>query len=98
MAALRNRPFKFGPKDRVEFIVYNSETSILCENDLDGNCIYLGRAKVGSTSDEPVWQISFHTYDGSGSLTAKLWPENSDLAESTEYEFVWDDRASYNYS
>jgi hypothetical protein len=98
MSALQNRPFKFGPKDRVEFIVYNSETMILCENDADGNCIYLGRAKVGSATNEAVWQISYHTYDASGSLTAKLWPINPSGAESTEYEFMWDSRASYTYS
>lgn len=98
MSALQNRPFKFGPKDRVEFIVYNSETMILCENDADGNCVYLGRAKVGSAEDEPVWQISYHTYDASGSLTAKLWPENELNVPSTEYEFIWADRATYNFS
>lgn len=98
MAALNNRPFKFGPKDRVEFIVYNSETMILCENDENGNCIYLGRAKVGSSTSALVWQISFQTYDANGSLTAKLWPVNTVGAESTEYEFSWDNRASYTFS
>lgn len=98
MAALQNRPFKFGPKDRVEFIVYNSETMILCQNDANGNCIYLGRAKVGSSINDPVWQISFHTYDASGSLISKLWPQNSTGAESTEYEFIWANRLTYTYA
>lgn len=98
MQNLQNRPFKFGPKDRVEFIVYNSETMILCQNDGAGNPIYIGRAKVGSLITDPVWQISFHTYDGTGSLTSKLWPVNGLGVESTEYEFQWSLRASYTYS
>ncbi len=98
MSALQNRPFKFGPKDRVEFIVYNSETMILCQNDANGNCIYLGRAKVGSLVTDPVWQISFHTYDANGSLLSKTWPQNSIGAESSEYEFIWANRASYTYA
>lgn len=97
MAYLENRPFKFGMHDRVEFIVYNSETMILCENDASGNPIYIGRAKVGSLADEPLWQISFHTYDANGSLTSKTWPVNSIGAPTTEYEFIWDDRATYTF-
>jgi hypothetical protein len=95
---LENRPFKFGPKDRVEFIVYNSEMMILCENDAEGNPIYIGRAKVGSSQTAAVWQISFHTYDANSSLTSKIWPVNILGAESTEYEFMWANRASYTYS
>lgn len=93
-----NRPFKYGERDRREFIVYNSETAILCENDASGNAIYIGRAKVGSDVDEPVWQISFHTYDASNSLTSKTWPINSSGVPSSEYEFSWSDRATYTYS
>lgn len=97
MAYPQNRPFKYGPKDRVEFIVYNSETSILCENDSEGNPIYIGRAKVGSDEADPVWQISFHTYDANNSLTSKQWPLNDLNAASTEYEFSWSDRATLTY-
>jgi len=71
---------------------------ILCENDASGNCIYLGRAKVGSLTDDPVWQISYHTYDGNDALTAKLWPVNSGQAGSTDDDFIWDDRHTYTYS
>lgn len=99
MDYLQNRPFKFGPKDRVEFIVYNSETAILCENDaVTGNPIYIGRAKVGSSQTDAVWQISFHTYDASGSLTSKEWPISSLGAESTNYEFQWSLRNTYTYN
>jgi hypothetical protein len=70
---------------------------IRCENDANGNPLYIGRAKVGVAEDEPMWQIAFHAYDGNDSLTFKKWPENSDGNASAEYEFVWDDRASYTY-
>jgi|ERR1051325_2573503 hypothetical protein len=95
---LQNRPFKYGPKDRVEFIVYNSEMMILCENDAEGNPIYIGRAKIGSSPTAAVWQISFHTYDANNSLLSKTWPVNSVGAESANYEFVWANRASYTYA
>jgi len=94
---LQNRPFKFGPRDRVEFIVYNSETAIICQNNASGNPIYIGRAKVGSAQSAGVWQISFHTYDASGSLLTKTWPIDETGVASTEYEFVWANRASYTY-
>jgi hypothetical protein len=93
----KNRPFKFGSHDRVEYIVYNSETMILCQNDLLGNPIYIGRAKAGSKIDENVWEISFMTYDATSSLLSKEWPISDKGVPSTDYEFIWDDRATYIY-
>lgn len=93
-----NRPFKYGPADRREFIVYNGEVAIRCENDANGNPIYIGKAKAGTLETEAKWQISFQDYDASESLTSKTWPQDSSGKASTEYEFVWDDRATYTYS
>ena len=31
-------------------------------------------------------------------LLSKTWPQNSLSVPSTEYEFVWDDRATYGYA
>lgn len=93
-----NRPFKYGERDRREFITYKSEISIICENDANGNPIYIGRAKAGAALDRPVWQISKQTYDATQSLTRKQWPQNELGAASTEYEFIWDDRATLTYS
>jgi len=95
--ATQNRPFSFGERDRRTFITYKSETEIRCQNDGSGNPIYIGRAKVGSGEDEPRWQISYHTWDANDSLTGKFWPEDADGAASANYEFVWDDRATYTY-
>jgi hypothetical protein len=93
----QNRPFKYGPMDRREFIVNNGELSIATQNDANGNPIYIGKAKVGTLTSESKWQISKQTYDASQSLTRKEWPQNDGKA-SSEYEFVWDDRLTFTYS
>jgi hypothetical protein len=95
--AAGNRPFKFGAADRREFIVHDCEVEIRAENDANGNVLYLGFAKVGTLDSEAKWQISFHAWDANNSLTSKTWPENDLGNPSTEYEFVWDDRALYIY-
>lgn len=94
----QNRPFKFGAKDRKEFIVEDSEVAIRAQNDGNGNAIYVGRAKVGVQESENKWQISFHTYDGNNAFTSRTWPENDDAIASSDYEFVWTNRAGYTYS
>lgn len=94
---VENRPFKFGARDRREFIVHDSEMEIRAQNDANGNVIYLGFAKVGTSTSDSKWQISYHTWDANNSLTAKQWPQNSEGNASTEYEFSWDSRAGYVY-
>lgn len=93
-----NRPFKYGPNDRREFIVHDCEVEIRAENDASGNVLYLGFAKVGTADDEAKWQISFHAWDANNSLTSKTWPQNSEGNPSTNYEFSWDLRATYTYA
>lgn len=93
-----NRPFKFGANDRREFIVQDSEVAMRMQNDGNGNPIYVGRAKVGTTTGVTKWQIQFLTYDGNNSVTSVTWPQNSEGNASTDYEFEWDERLSYVYS
>jgi len=93
-----NRPFRYGAKDRREFIVENSEVEIRAQNDANGNILYLGRAKAATADSDNKWQISFHAWDANNSLTSRTWPKNDQGIPSTEYEFVWDDRAGYVYS
>lgn len=93
-----NRPFKFGPNDRREFIVYNSEQALQAQNDANGNPIYLGRARAGTPTSEAKWQIQFITWDANQSVTSVEWPQNALGNASTEYEFEWDERASYTFS
>lgn len=96
-AARTNRPYKFGAHDRREFIVQDSEVSLRLENDGAGNPIYIGRAKVGSSVADDKWQIQKLHYDVNGFVDEVLWPENSDGRASSEYEFIWNDRAAQTY-
>ena len=96
--SVENRPFKFGAKDRREFIVHDCEVEIRAENDASGNVLYLGFAKVGVTEGETKWQISFHSWDANNALLTKKWPQNNEGNPSTEYEFEWDERENYTYA
>lgn len=98
MSGDQNRPFSYGVNDRRTFITYKSEMEIRCQNDANGNPIYIGRAKAGTSESDDKWNISYHTWDGNNSLTGKYWPQNSEGNASTDYEFVWDSRAGYTYS
>lgn len=93
-----NRPLKYGPQDRRELIVQDSEVALRCQNDANGNPVYLGRARIGTATSEDKWQIQFLTYDANQGVTSVTWPENSGGKASGEYEFTWDDRATYTFS
>lgn len=97
-AATINRPFKFGEKDRREFIVEDGEVALRAENDANGNPIYLGRAKVGTLTSEVKWQIRAIAYDANQGVTSVTWPQNAAGLASSNYEFEWDERATYTYS
>lgn len=85
-----NRPFKFGERDRREFIVQESEVTFRAINDLSGNPIFLGRAKIGVSESEEKWQIRKITYDTANGITKIEWPTNSVPVISGDYEFIWD--------
>lgn len=61
------------------------------------NLIYSGYARPGSLTSAGVWQISKQTYDGNGNVTAVQWPQVNGIA-SADYQFIWDNRATYTYS
>lgn len=87
--ASQNRPFKFGERDRRELIVQDSEVSLVCINDTNGNPVFLGRAKAGEPLSEDKWQIRFIEYDDAQGTTRVTWPEDDEGNASTDYEFVW---------
>lgn len=62
------------------------------------NMIYAGFARAGAATNAAVWQISKMTYDVAGNVLSITWPENQYGEPSTEYEFIWDDRASLTYA
>lgn len=87
--AVQNRPMKFGERDRREFIVQDSEVSLVAINNPDGNPIFLGRAKVGVGLDDAKWQIRKITYDANDGVSRVEWPQNDEGKASSEYEFAW---------
>ena len=80
----QNRPFKFGTRDRREYIVQDSEVALVTINDTNGNPIFLGRAKPGTALDAEAWQIRKIAYDSNQGVTRITWPEGS-----TEYLYTW---------
>lgn len=94
----QNRPFKFGSKDRREFIVQESEVAIRATYDANNNLIILGRAKVGTAASEAKWQLISHAYDANNNMTSQTWPQNYEGNATNEYGFSWDLKATYTYS
>lgn len=84
-----NRPFKFGERDRREYIVQDSEVSLIAINDTNGNPVYLGRAKSGVVTSADKWQIRFIEYDSNQGVTRVTWPQDDDGNASANYEFIW---------
>ena len=84
-----NRPFKYGADDRREFIVQESEVSLVAINDTSGNPVFLGRAKPGTALSDQKWQIRKITWDSNSSPTRVQWPQNSESKASNNYEFIW---------
>lgn len=96
-----NRPF--GRLDSGERLIYDSvdDLAFQGEYDMNNNLIYKGFARAGSDTADPVWQIAKLTYDGSNNLVTITWPESligySIGNPSTDYEFIWDNRAALTY-
>lgn len=62
------------------------------------NLIYQGFARPGASLAGAVWQICKHTYDANNNILTTTWPQNANAVASSEYHFVWNNRASYTYS
>lgn len=85
-------------RDNNHIIIPDSYDEKAFQGEYDGNnnLIYAGFAPVGSSTSVATWQIKKLTYTGTN-LTSVTWPELNSKA-STDYEFSWDDRATYTYS
>ena len=84
-----NRPFKFGSRDRREFIVSDTEIALRAINDTNGNPIFLAWAKAGSAESSAIWQLRKIQYDSNQGVTSVTWSENPDGIPTTNYEFVY---------
>jgi YD repeat-containing protein len=94
--SIGNRPFN--RLDSGERPIYDSVDDLAFQGAYSGtNLVYKGFARAGGITSEPVWQIAFLTYDGSGNLTSVTWPQNFQGNASNDYEFVWTLRTTYTY-
>lgn len=94
---LVNRPL--GQKDAQGLWIPDSWEWLAFQGQYAGtNLIYKGFARPGSSTSAPVWQIAFMTYDGSNNILTITWPQNSFGAASSDFEFIWANRATYTYS
>lgn len=80
--------------------IQDSSDDVAFRGDYDGgeNLIYQGFARPGASEAGAVWQVSKNAYDGNNNITSKTWPQNANAHASSDYSFVWADRASYTYS
>lgn len=80
-------------------VIQASYNEMAFQGDYTGsNLIYKGSARPGASTAAAVWQISLQTYDGSNNLLSVTWPEAANGAASSEFNFIWANRASYVYS
>jgi hypothetical protein len=60
------------------------------------NLLYVGEAREGVADSGAGWRIKKFTYDANDNMTQADYPQAGGL-ESSEFEFIWDSRASYTY-
>lgn len=77
---------------------YYADMAFRAEYDGNGFMTYKGYARPGADEADLVWQLAFLTNDGDGNVTSITWPQGTNGAASSEFNFAWDDRASYTYS
>jgi YD repeat-containing protein len=94
---VQNRPM--ARKDAQGNLIPNSFEDLAFQGQYSGtNLIYKGFARPGALTSASVWQIAFMTYDGSGNLLTITWPQDVNGHASNDYQFIWDNRATYTYS
>lgn len=93
----KNRPL--GRLDAQGRTIPESFADMEFKGDLAGgsSLVYVGLARPGSATSGAVWQIRKLTYSGS-TVIGVSWPQDSNSHASNDYQFVWDNRASYTYS
>lgn len=94
---LATRPMSL--KDAQGNVLINSQLWLAFQGQYTGtNLIYKGLARVGTLTSSPSWQISLQTYDVSNNLLSVTWPQNSFGEASSDFQFIWANRATYTYS
>lgn len=94
---LATRPV--GLKDAQGNLIERSFDDMAFQGEYSGtNLIYKGFARPGSATSAAVWQIAKCSYDGSNNLLTIKWPQDSNAHASNDFQFIWDNRATYTYS
>lgn len=66
------------------------ESVRVVNNSGDANITYIGRAIIGSSTSDPVWQMKKVDNNSGTSVT---WADGND-----DYDNIWDNRESVSYS
>jgi hypothetical protein len=74
-------------------IIAISEYTMAIEYDVSNNPIYVGEALPDTGKASRGWRIKFITYDVSNNATDVRWASGA-----TEFDKIWNDRATYPYS
>lgn len=80
-------------------VIQNSYNEMTFRGQYTGtNLIYKGLARPGADESANVWQLALLAYDGSNNLVSIKWPQGTNSAASSEFNFNWTGRAGYTYS
>lgn len=91
----KNRPINRLDTDFLP--IYDSVDDLAFQGVYTGaNLTFKGSARPGTPTSEPAWQICKFTYSGAN-LVSITWPLNASGAPSNDYEFIFDNYASYTY-
>jgi len=77
----------------IDGIVAVSEYTMAIEYDASNNPIYVGEAKPNTAQASRGWRIKLITYDMSNNATDVQWASGT-----TDFDKVWNNRATYTYS
>lgn len=95
--AINNRPLRKFDSD-FDINPYSYQDQALQIDYLAGtNPIYIGVARPGASLARAVWQIKKLTFDVNNNVTMIQWPLRPDGSVSSDYEFIWNDRATLTY-
>jgi hypothetical protein len=75
--------------DKLRVSSFTGEMALRID-EADANTIYIGKAKVGSSSSSPLWQIQKIVV--SGTVTNFLWADGD-----MNFDNIWDDRTTISY-
>lgn len=95
MTSPTNRPIL--ARDSQDNVVQDSSLDCAFQGEYSGaNLIFVGYARPGTPTSAAKWQIKQLTYAGAN-LVSVTWPLNPNGTASTDFMFVWDNRATYTY-